>query len=57
MKKLCWSLLAVFICAMGMQSREISLKKTMIYGPGLNSKVVLPARYFYIQTVDSKGKK
>uniref|UniRef100_A0A8C4RXF1 Protein O-glucosyltransferase 2 n=1 Tax=Erpetoichthys calabaricus TaxID=27687 RepID=A0A8C4RXF1_ERPCA len=29
--------------------------KSFIWGPGLNPKIVLPARYFYVQTVDSLG--
>lgn len=29
--------------------------KCVVWGPGLNPDVVLPVRYFYIQTVDSQG--
>lgn len=30
---------------------------SIIYGSGLNPHLVLPTRYFYIQAVDSVGKK
>jgi hypothetical protein len=35
----------------------VSLSKTVIWGPGLKVDVVLPARYFFIQAVDSFGNK
>ena len=37
--------------------RTVSLSKTVIWGPGLQVDVVLPARYFFIQAVDSFGNK
>lgn len=33
-----------------------SAAKTLVWGPGLEPNVVLPARFFYIQAVDSTGK-
>uniref|UniRef100_A0A8C6UZK6 Protein O-glucosyltransferase 2 n=1 Tax=Neogobius melanostomus TaxID=47308 RepID=A0A8C6UZK6_9GOBI len=32
-----------------------SAAKTLVWGPGLEPNVVLPARFFYIQAVDTKG--
>ncbi|XP_051955378.1 protein O-glucosyltransferase 3 [Xyrauchen texanus] len=37
------------------QDAEINPNKCLVWGPGLNPDVVLPVRYFYIQTVDSHG--
>jgi len=37
------------------QSIDINPGKCVVWGPGLNPDVVLPVRYFYIQTVDSRG--
>uniref|UniRef100_A0A096MBI1 Protein O-glucosyltransferase 2 n=1 Tax=Poecilia formosa TaxID=48698 RepID=A0A096MBI1_POEFO len=34
----------------------ISAAKTLVWGPGLEADIVLPARFFYIQAVDSSGK-
>lgn len=34
---------------------QLSPEKTEIWGPGLKAAVVLPARYFYIQAVDTAG--
>ncbi len=31
-------------------------KKTEVWGPGLKSEVVLPARYFFIHAADKNGK-
>jgi hypothetical protein len=41
----------------GDTERQISLSKSLIWGPGLSSDIVLPARYFFIQTVDTDGNK
>lgn len=36
--------------------KSLDLRKTKVWGPGiLIPKAVLPARYFFIQAVDSKG--
>lgn len=36
--------------------KSLDLRKTKIWGPGiLTPKAVFPARYFFIQAVDSKG--
>ncbi|XP_028292086.1 LOW QUALITY PROTEIN: protein O-glucosyltransferase 2 [Gouania willdenowi] len=37
-------------------SSEPSGANTIVWGPGLEPNIVLPARFFYIQTVDSSGK-
>ena len=37
--------------------RRVSPEKSEIWGPGLKAAVVLPARYFYIQAVDTSGNK
>ncbi|TRY93109.1 hypothetical protein DNTS_007753 [Danionella cerebrum] len=37
------------------QATEVNAGNCLIWGPGLNPDVVLPVRYFYIQTVDSLG--
>lgn len=36
-------------------SEGISPERCLIWGPGLNPDTVLPVRYFFIQTVNSKG--
>ncbi|KAA8588333.1 hypothetical protein FQN60_001527 [Etheostoma spectabile] len=33
-----------------------SAAKTLVWGPGLETNVVLPARFFYVQAVDSSGR-
>uniref|UniRef100_A0A1A8ICF7 KDEL (Lys-Asp-Glu-Leu) containing 1 n=1 Tax=Nothobranchius kuhntae TaxID=321403 RepID=A0A1A8ICF7_NOTKU len=35
---------------------ELSADKTLVWGPGLETNIVLPARFFYIQAADSLGK-
>lgn len=39
------------------EERRLSPEKSEIWGPGLKAAVVLPARYFYIQAVDTSGDK
>lgn len=39
------------------KKKEFSPSLSIIYGPGLNTDVVLPVRYFYIQAVGTNGKK
>lgn len=34
-----------------------SAAKTLVWGPGLEANIVLPARFFYIRAVDSTGRK
>lgn len=34
---------------------SVSAPRSLVWGPGLETDVVLPARFFYIQAVDSKG--
>ena len=35
----------------------VSLRKSLVWGPGLKVDVVLPVRYFFIQPVDTEGHK
>lgn len=43
---------------LGAQADKVpSAAKTLVWGPGLEANVVLPARFFYIQAVDSSGTK
>ncbi|KAG8517031.1 Protein O-glucosyltransferase 2, partial [Galemys pyrenaicus] len=37
--------------------KRLSPEKSEVWGPGLRAAVVLPARYFYIQAVDTSGQK
>ncbi|XP_060063782.1 protein O-glucosyltransferase 2-like [Ylistrum balloti] len=37
------------------ESVPVDISKTMVWGPGLNSRLVLPVRYFFIQVVDENG--
>ncbi|XP_010898198.1 protein O-glucosyltransferase 3 [Esox lucius] len=37
------------------QASEVSPEKCIVWGPGLDPKVVLPVRYFFIQAVNSAG--
>ena len=53
-----WSSVLLFtLLAVSLTAEKISVEKSMVYGPGLSSNIVMPARYFYIQAVDAKGKK
>ncbi|KAJ6667402.1 hypothetical protein lerEdw1_016523 [Lerista edwardsae] len=36
---------------------QLSPENSLIWGPGLRADVVLPARYFYVQAVDTEGKR
>ncbi|XP_064827723.1 protein O-glucosyltransferase 3-like [Oncorhynchus masou masou] len=38
------------------QASEVGPEKCLVWGPGLDPKVVLPVRYFIIQAVNSAGK-
>ncbi|KAL7983892.1 hypothetical protein Chor_000768 [Crotalus horridus] len=35
----------------------LSPERSLLWGPGLRAGIVLPARYFYIQAVDTEGKR
>lgn len=55
-----WSLLLLGYCFGGALTQtggkgQLSPEKSEIWGPGLKAAVVLPARYFYIQAVDTAG--
>lgn len=39
------------------EGRRLCPEKSEIWGPGLKAAVVLPARYFFIQAVDTSGDK
>uniref|UniRef100_A0A3P9KJ85 Protein O-glucosyltransferase 2 n=1 Tax=Oryzias latipes TaxID=8090 RepID=A0A3P9KJ85_ORYLA len=48
--------LEVFDGHLGAQAASVlDADQTLIWGPGLETNVVLPARFFYIQAVDSSG--
>eukprot|EP00117_Sycon_ciliatum_P028601 scpid59976/ scgid22949/ KDEL motif-containing protein 1 len=53
---------AVFLLALALacicaaKKVNISGKKSIVYGPGLNPRIVSPARYVFVQAVDDKGK-
>ncbi|KAK3745064.1 hypothetical protein QZH41_014561 [Actinostola sp. cb2023] len=49
-------ILQVAISSIYVQGVSISGKKTLIWGPGLTNDAVLPARYFFIQAVDTNGR-
>jgi len=36
---------------------DVSLTKSLVWGPGLDVDIVLPVRYFFIQPVDTEGHK
>ena len=56
--KVCFLLLVyVTLQSASGKSQKISRKRTLVWGPGLNAKAVLPARYFFIQAVDKNGLK
>jgi len=38
------------------QAVNLSVKKSLVWGPGLDARITLPARYFFVQAVD-KGNK
>ncbi|TRY91845.1 hypothetical protein DNTS_027194 [Danionella cerebrum] len=38
------------------KSAVVSASRTLLWGPGLETDVVLPARFFFIQAVDSTGR-
>ncbi|XP_062312490.1 protein O-glucosyltransferase 2 [Osmerus eperlanus] len=51
---LCW--LGLLILPPGVCTGSLpSAAKTLVWGPGLEANVVLPARFFFIQAVDSNG--
>lgn len=56
----------LLLCCLAVSTHEVpgtqtgsvpSAAKTLVWGPGLEANVVLPARFFYIQAVDRSGKK
>ncbi|XP_056587247.1 protein O-glucosyltransferase 3 [Triplophysa dalaica] len=51
-----FTLITVTVLNVGFcKDTDIDPSKCVVWGPGLNPDVVLPVRYFYIQTVDSHG--
>ena len=36
---------------------DVSAKNSLVWGPGLDARVTLPARYFFVQSVDRGHKK
>lgn len=43
--------------ALGADSAAPNAAKTLVWGPGLDPNIVLPARFFFIQAVDLSGRK
>ena len=39
------------------QALNVSAKKSLVWGPGLDARITLPARYFFVQAVDKGNKK
>lgn len=50
-------LIFVHFALLPIEAVKISAKKTLIWGPGLEGRIALPARYFFIQTVDTNKRK
>ncbi|KAM8975085.1 protein O-glucosyltransferase 2 [Pelodytes ibericus] len=55
-----WQLLLVIIgaallCCSASAPPSVSAELSQVWGPGLLAQVVLPARYFFIQAVDTQG--
>ena len=52
-------LLAVILCRLpGALSAQLSVEKSLVFGPGVHpERAGFPVNYFYIQAVDTKGKK
>lgn len=36
---------------------RLSAERSAVWGPGLRAEAVLPARYFYLQAVDTEGQR
>ena len=52
-------LLAVILCSLSETlSAQLSSEKSLVFGPGVHpERAGFPVNYFYIQAVDSEGKK
>jgi len=48
---------AKLVCCSHQTSRVVSLTESLVWGPGLDVDVVVPVRYFFIQPVDTGGRK
>lgn len=56
--RLCVCVVALVLLRAGALDESVpSAAKSLVWGPGLEAKVVLPARYFFIQAADSDGRK
>lgn len=42
----------IFLSSPLCQAKEVSAKKSLVWGPGLDARKTLPARYFFVQAVD-----
>ena len=52
------SLTVLLVCTgVVLGERAVDRGKTLVWGPGLKSEVVLPVRYIFIQAVDTHGEK
>lgn len=36
---------------------DLSAKKSLVWGPGLDARITLPARFFFVQSVDKRNNK
>ncbi|XP_033754926.1 protein O-glucosyltransferase 2-like [Pecten maximus] len=54
---LTWAFLALIQTSSASKSESVpvDISKTKIWGPGLNPRLVLPVRYFFIQVIDQNG--
>ena len=52
-------LLAILLCRLSEAlSAQLSAEKSLVFGPGVHpERAGFPVNYFYIQAVDTKGKK
>lgn len=54
---LCFALGVIAAGAATSGGSQLSPEHTAVWGPGLRAEAVLPARYFYVQAVDTEGQK
>ena len=53
----CQQQVVVEAAGTGDDARRVDVKKSIVWGPGLNPNFNVPVRYFYIQAVDQYGNK
>uniref|UniRef100_A0A4W3H3N6 Protein O-glucosyltransferase 2 n=3 Tax=Callorhinchus milii TaxID=7868 RepID=A0A4W3H3N6_CALMI len=50
-----FTFIAIITLAVVQSAGTVSPQKSLVWGPGLEADIVLPARYFYIQAVEEDG--